>query len=207
MGQFATVVIDPPWGMPPIGLTKAIRGRTVSNYQPNLPYDTMDVDQIAALPVESVLLDDAFVFCWTVNKFVADAISLMPRWGLEYSFLMSWIKSNGIQFPGSPMFNTEWCVVGRRGKARFLDTKAFATGNCWPWRKHSAKPEEFYDLLRRVTPGPRLDIFGRRRIAGFASWGNEAPDGPAESEHYQFPMLSSVGEIIENEEMPADVRS
>ena len=39
-----------------------------------------------------------------------------------------------------------------------------------------AKLPGFYDLLRRATPGPRLDVFGRRRIAGFDSWGNEATD-------------------------------
>ena len=36
------------------------------------------------------------------------------------------------------------------------------------------------------TPGPRLDIFGRRRIAGFKSWGNEASsEGEPPPDHYQ----------------------
>ena len=83
------------------------------------------------------------------------------------------------------MFNTEYIVVGRRGSPKWLDTKSFRTGNYWPRGVHSEKPEGFYDLLRRVTPGPRLDIFGRRRIAGFESWGNEAPEGPPLPDHYQ----------------------
>ena len=181
MGKYATVVIDPPWpmtGFRLVGNTGLIPGR-------NLPYEDMDIPAIAAMPIQDVLQDDAFVFCWTVNRFLESTFALLRDWGLKYAFTMTWVKSGGIQTPVSPCFNAEWVVVGRQGKARFLDIKAFSTANYWPRGAHSEKPEGFYDLLRRVTPGPRLDIFGRRRIAGFESWGDEAPEGPALPDHYQ----------------------
>ena len=81
--------------------------------------------------------------------------------------------------------------MGACGKPYFLDTKGFNMAKSWPRKEHSVKPVGFYDLLRRVTPGPRLDVFGRRRIAGFTSWGNEAPEGEPLSDRYQTVMLDS----------------
>jgi N6-adenosine-specific RNA methylase IME4 len=40
-------------------------------------------------------------------------------------------------------------------------------------REHSRKPDEFYDLIRRVSPGPRLDMFSREKRDGFEQHGNE----------------------------------
>jgi N6-adenosine-specific RNA methylase IME4 len=40
-------------------------------------------------------------------------------------------------------------------------------------REHSRKPDEFYDLVREVSPEPRIDMFGREKHEGFAIWGNE----------------------------------
>ena len=191
MGKFKTVVVDPPWRLLATGLTAPIRGRTVSHYDPKRPYCMMGKDALYELPVDAVLEADAFLFLWTVNQHLREAWKLMEHWGCDYSFTMSWIKSKGPQLPGTPCFNTEWCLVGRKGKPQFLETRDFRTGNLWPWQGHSVKPEEFYDLLRRVTPGPRLDIFGRRRIAGFQSWGNEAPEGEASPDHYQQVLLEA----------------
>lgn len=44
-----------------------------------------------------------------------------------------------------------------------------------PRGKHSKKPEDAYDMIRRNSPAPRLSMFSRRVIDGFEVWGDEAP--------------------------------
>jgi N6-adenosine-specific RNA methylase IME4 len=39
---------------------------------------------------------------------------------------------------------------------------------------HSKKPDMFYETVKRVTAGKRIDIFNRREISGFDVWGNQA---------------------------------
>lgn len=39
--------------------------------------------------------------------------------------------------------------------------------------KHSAKPEESYQLIERVSRGPRVEFFARSGREGWTSWGNE----------------------------------
>ena len=191
MGRYATVVVDPPWPLPMSGFNhrKVAGGKGSGKTATELTYETMSLDGIAALPVGDVLADDALVFCWTVNRFLPYTFTIMAEWGVAYAYTMTWVKGGGIQTPVTPQFNAEWCIVGRKGKPKYQETKAFATANHWPRGEHSEKPEGFYDLLRRVTPGPRLDVFGRRRIAGFDSWGNEAPEGLALPDHYQQVLI------------------
>ena len=185
MGKYAIVVIDPPW---PVQLKLDGFGNNgpYSTHPQDLPYGLMTVDDIAALPVPAVLDESAIVFCWTTNKHLPTSFTLIKAWGLTYWFTMAWVKNGGVQMPNFPQFNTEWIVVGKKGTPTFKDIKAFNTSNYWPRTTHSVKPEGFYDLLRRVTDTPRLDIFGRRNIAGFKSWGNEAPDGLVLPDHYQM---------------------
>ena len=184
MGKYKTVVVDPPWPLAPIGLKTG--GLTTCNA---IDYQMMSLKEIQEFPIAAALDDDALIFCWTVNKYIPDTYQIVESWGCRYAFTMTWVKGGGVQTPVTPCFNAEWCIVGRKGSPKFLETKAFSTANYWPRGSHSEKPEGFYDLLRRVTPGPRLDIFGRRRIAGFESWGNEAPEGPALPDHYQQVLI------------------
>ena len=143
IGRYATVVIDPPWP-----LQMGFAGRN-NGLQANLPYYDMTVADIAALPVGDCLMSESLLFVWCTNKTLATALSLLDSYGTKYWFTMTWVKNGGIQLQNSPMYNSEWCVVGRKGSPKFLTTKAFMTANVWTRRAHSEKPEEFYDLLNR----------------------------------------------------------
>ena len=198
MGPYATVVVDPPWPLNwyRTDWTKADaarngrvnRGKYVGKRPgySNYGYETMDVDEIAALPVGDVLADDALVFLWTTGRLLREAFGVLEAWGVVYGYTMVWHKPWGPKPLNKPMYNSEFVLVGTKGKPRYTDEKMFFTANTWTNpRVHSRKPEEFYDLLRRVTPAPRLDIFGRRRIGGFDTWGDQAPAGPPLPETYQ----------------------
>ena len=58
---------------------------------------------------------------------------------------------------------------------RFVQTTGLTVFFQAPRGPHSAKPDYFYDTVRRITAGRRLDMFGRRAMDGFDSWGYEAP--------------------------------
>lgn len=187
--HYSTVVIDPPWKMAEIGIKGGVH--------PAISYEMMDIKEIAKLPVRSWLRDDALVFTWTINRYLPRTFEILDAWGVRYCFTMTWVKTGGVQTPVSPCLNSEWIIVGKHGNPKFLDIKDFRTANLWKRRGHSEKPEEFYDLLRRVTPAPRLDVFGHRRIGGFDSCGNEAPDGETEPGYYQDVMALECLEKID----------
>ena len=179
MGKFKTVVVDPPWDVR--------QGNCRNNG--GLPYSTMLPVEIAALPIQTVVESNCNVFLWTIQRHLRDSFDVLDAWRLDYRFTMVWHKDGGSQFYDGPCSNAEFIVVGGKGLAQWQEISGFSLAFHAARGGHSEKPEGFYDLLRRVTLGPRLDVFGRRRIAGFESWGNEAPDGPALPDHYQQVLL------------------
>ena len=102
------------------------------------------------------------------------SLRLLDAWGFRYVLTMVWHKSGGFQPFGLPQYNCEFAVYARRGTPTFADTKAFNVCLQAPRREHSRKPDEFYDVIRRVTAGPRIDVFNRENRDGFDVYGNEA---------------------------------
>jgi N6-adenosine-specific RNA methylase IME4 len=165
-GTYHTIVIDPPWQMEKIK-------RAVHPEQVGFDYPTMDEEQLAAFPLPNMAAPDCHLFLWTTHKFLPLALDLAEEWGFTYVYTHVWHKAGGFQPFDLPQFNCEFCLYCRRGKPKFLDTQNFAACFQAERREHSRKPDEFYDVVRRVCAGPRLDVFSREPRDGFDQYGNE----------------------------------
>lgn len=164
-GLYDVIVIDPPWPMQKID-------RDERPNQVAFDYPVMTEQEMVDLHIP--MADDCHVWLWTTHKFMPMAFRLLGAWGLKYVCCFVWHKPGGFQPIGLPQYNCEFALYARKGFPAFIDTKAFPTCFDAQRGKHSEKPNAFYDMVRRVTAGRRLDMFNRRRIEEFTGWGKEA---------------------------------
>lgn len=165
-GKYGTIVIDPPWDMQKIQ-------RDVRPNQVDFEYPAMSEEELAGFPVPDMAGEDCHLFLWTTQRFLPIALRLCEPWGFRYVLTMVWHKPGGFQPIGLPQYNCEFVIYARRGSPKFVDTKAFPCVFQAQRREHSRKPDEFYDLIRRVTADGRIDVFSREPRDGFAQFGNE----------------------------------
>lgn len=180
-GRFRTIVIDPPWP-----IEKRILGK---GQEPAMPFPKMTVEEIEA-KIRELLENNAepsgcHVYLWTVHAFLPHAFEIFKELkdvGLTYaSRTLTWQKVNaeGKTLGTNPQFSwmpvTEFVLFGRIGTLPLIRIGA-STHFTGLRREHSRKPEEFYDLIEEVSPGPYLDAFSRGGHGSnkWIGWGDEA---------------------------------
>lgn len=177
--RYSTVVVDPPWNYNDklqsgnSGFGEAHLTRGAANH-----YATLTPDEIAQFPISELAADDAHLYIWVTNAFMVEAHALMKAWGFEHKTILTWFKTvNAGDRPRIGMGHyyrgaTEHVLFGVRGKlpplVRNAPTWFFA-----PRGAHSAKPNEFFELVESVSPAPRLDVFARTQRQGWDVFGNE----------------------------------
>lgn len=185
---YRCIVADPPWqvkaGREIGGYERAADGSQPFGVRDNKPrslsYPTMTVDQIKELRVEALSLPGSHLYLWTTNGYLRDAFEVLQAWGFSYSTTLVWAKNPmGGGLGGCYGIATEYCLFAYMGTC---NASARIGRNWWNWRrpydergkpKHSAKPNEFYELVEGMSPGPRLEMFARSPRDGWDVWGNE----------------------------------
>lgn len=152
-----------------------MQGKTVK-----IPYETMTLDDITALPVREFAEDNSHLYLWTTNRFLRDTYDIAEAWGFKFSTLLTWCKPpQGLGMGGAYTITTEFCLFCRRGSLPPLRrwdsswarvSRPYENGHI----AHSVKPEAFLDIIEQVSPGPYLEMFARRQRLGWDTWGNEA---------------------------------
>ena len=173
MGNYRTIVADPPWKVntgPSWGTPRTGPRNTRSHA---LEYPTMSVGEIKQLRVDDFAEDDAHLYLWTINRYVEDAYDVARAWGFKPSTLLTWVKPRkGKGLGGAYSLTTEFCLFARRGSLKPLDRFPESAFH-FPRHRHSQKPEGFQDIVEQVSPGPYLELFARRQRLGWDVWGNE----------------------------------
>lgn len=159
-GGFATILVDPPW--PAQGGEKH--------------YRTMSLARIEALPVGALAARDAHLWLWTTNALLPTAYEVAEAWGFTVRSPLTWVKFRlGLGGRYQLRNATEQLLFCTRGKAP-LGSRSQPTWFNAPVTEHSRKPAEQFAIIERVSPGPYLELFARRRPESnqpWAVWGDQ----------------------------------
>ena len=189
--KFSTVLADPPWRF------HNKTGKMAPEHKRLSRYSTLSLQEIGALPVESLTNEPAHLYLWVPNALLAYGLDTMRQWGFEYKTNLIWYK---VRKDGGPdrrgvgfYFRnvTEVVLFGVRGK----NARTLAPGRRQEniivsrKREHSRKPDEQYELIESCSPGPYLELFARGRRSGWSAWGDQCegyePDWATYANHSQ----------------------
>lgn len=183
--KYDVIISDPPW---PYGVRVKDR-----SHRGRIPYPEMEMPLIKTLPVPQLAKKHCIIYLWTTNSFMGEAFECLKTWGFENKTILTWVKTtkDGSQVKmglGNWLRNcTEHCLIAVKGspaspaklgnlkrQTTYLEAVEDDSGILYAaQREHSRKPDEFYEMVRSLNPGDRLEMFAREQREGFDAWGAE----------------------------------
>ena len=174
---YASILADPPWRF----LNRT--GKVAPEHKRLSRYDTLSLEEIKQIPVQSVAGDKSHLYLWVPNALLPDGLEVMKAWGFTYKSNIIWHKvrkDGGPDGRGVGFYfrnTTEMVLFGIRGSMRTLDPGRSQVNIIRTQKQeHSRKPDELYDLIERCSPGPYLEIFARGKRKGWDVFGDQSEE-------------------------------
>ena len=179
--QYSIIYADPPW-----------QYECDDHLAAPKTYESMSLDELKRVPVESLALPDAALLLWTTGHMMNTAIKLMEAWGFHFETVFAnWIKIDSIgdidPVPSRYTHSaTEHVLLGTRGwlstsaKKKEDKTRVGADARVEGDVRaralaHSQKPGVFADKIVRVFGDlPRIELFARRTRPDWDVVGNQS---------------------------------
>lgn len=180
--HYGAILADPPWTFQ----TRSDEGKDRS---PEQHYECMTLDDIKELPVGEIAATNCVLFLWVIDTHVPQALEVIEAWGFTYkSKAFTWVKTNrhadtmsaedqDAYFTGMGFWtraNPEDVLLATRGKPKRNDNgKGVRRLLVAQRREHSRKPDDIFERIETLVPGPYIELFSRESRAGWDAWGNE----------------------------------
>jgi len=158
--KFACIISDPPYELNQRG-----------NYGAHKHYNVESIERIKSMPISDLCEENAHFWLWIPTNLLEYGYQILRSYGFTPRSLFSWVKPRmglGVYLRNA----TEHVIFGTRGKAP-VKFKGQPNWGFFPLQDHSHKPEEFHKIVERVSPGPYLELFARRKFPGWSVWGNQ----------------------------------
>lgn len=84
--KYATIYADPPWRF------QNRTGKVAPEHKRLNRYETMELEDIMALPVAQVAAEKSHLYLWVPNALLPDGLAVMKAWGFEYKGNIIWEK-------------------------------------------------------------------------------------------------------------------
>lgn len=163
---FATIVADPPWRY---GDRLPGPKRGAGSHYPTLSLADIASRENWRFPWPE-LEPDCRLFLWATSPLLPEALHVLSAWGFTYKAGMVWHKLGRMGMGRTVRVQHEHLLIGVRGKPAVLSHSVLSVFEARPLA-HSAKPDEAYRLIERLSPGPWVELFGRKERAGWTVLG------------------------------------
>ena len=175
--RYRTLLLDPPWNETGGGRIKRGADRHYALLR------TRDIAGVVRASGFWRPAEHSHLWMWSTNSRLPDALHVGKRLGFEYKTNAVWAKvARGQVQIGLGQYmrgSYELLLFFTRGKGQHPSVwnghRDVASAMLAARTRHSAKPACSYDLIERVSRGPRVELFARTARSGWDVWGNEAP--------------------------------